>query len=172
MSSILNRGINTDPETLDPHKARSLQAADILREIGEGLVTYTATGELTPGVAASWDISDDGLTYTFRLRPDAKWSNGDSVVAEHFVFAVKRLRDPGTAAFYAAYLADVTGIEAQNDQTLVVALAQPTACRIAGQIVGLNRPPGTLPQHDRAPVRERPARLHPQCEAPGVNREP
>jgi ABC-type oligopeptide transport system substrate-binding subunit len=76
--SVLNRGISSDPESLDAHKARSLQAADVLRDLGEGLVSFTATGELTPGAAASWDVSEDGLTYTFHLRADAKWSNGDA----------------------------------------------------------------------------------------------
>ncbi len=141
-SSVLNRGIATDPETLDAHKARSLQSADVLREIGEGLVTFTATGELTPGAAESWAVSDDGLTYTFQLRETAKWSNGDSVIAEHFVFAAKRLRDPDTAAFYAAFLSDVTSIEADGEQTLVVTLAQPTP-----YLLNLLTHPATFPMH-------------------------
>jgi len=99
-SSVLNRGISSDPESLDAHKARSLQAADVLRDLGEGLVSFTATGEMTPGTAESWEISEDGLTYTFHIRSDAKWSNGDAVTASHFVFGVERLVDPGTAAFF------------------------------------------------------------------------
>jgi oligopeptide transport system substrate-binding protein len=141
-SSILNRGIATDPETLDAHKARSLQSADVLREIGEGLVTYTAKAELTPGVAESWIVSDDGLTYTFKLRENAKWSNGDSVIAEHFVFAVKRLRDPDTAAFYAAFLTDITNIVADGEQRLLITLAQPTPF-----LLGLLTHPATFPMH-------------------------
>ena len=76
-STVLHRAISTDPESLDIHKARSQQALDVLRDLGEGLVTNTATGELTPGVAESWEISSDGLRYTFHLRADAKWSNGE-----------------------------------------------------------------------------------------------
>jgi len=92
-TSVLNRGINAEPESLDAHKARSLQAADVLRDLGEGLVSFTATGELTAGAAESWEVSEDLLTYTFHIRPDARWSNGDKLTAEHFVFAVKRLVD-------------------------------------------------------------------------------
>ena len=109
-SSVLNRGISSDPESLDAHKARSLQAADVLRDLGEGLVSFSATGELTPGAAASWDVSEDGLTYTFHLRADAKWSNGDAVTADHFVFGVERLVDPATAAFYAQFVSEITAL--------------------------------------------------------------
>ena len=114
-SSVLNRGISSDPESLDAHKARSLQAADVLRDIGEGLVSFTATAELTAGAAESWDVSDDGLRYTFHLRPDAKWSNGDTVTAAHFVFALERLVDPKTAAFYAQFVSEITDLEAVDE---------------------------------------------------------
>lgn len=141
-SNVLHRGLATDPETLDGHKARSIQAADVLRDIGEGLIAYSATGELAPGVAESWDVSDDGLTYTFHLRNDAKWSNGDAVVAEQFVFSVNRLIDPETAAFYAQLLGDVTGLEAIDDVTLVVTLARPTP-----YLLSLLTHPATFPMH-------------------------
>lgn len=140
--NALNRAISTDPESLDIHKARSLQAADVLRDLGEGLVSHTATGELTPGVAESWEISDDGLLYTFKLRPDAKWSNGDAVTAGDFVFAVNRLQDPATGAFYAQYMSDVTRLEAVDDHTLLIHLAQPTP-----YLLSLLTHPATYPMH-------------------------
>jgi oligopeptide transport system substrate-binding protein len=141
-SSVLNRGIVVDPETLDAHKARTIQAADVLRDIGEGLVSYSATGELVPGVATQWAVSDDGLTYTFNLRVDARWSNGDPVIADHFVFAFKRLSDPETAAFYADLLGDISTLEAPDDQTLIVHLTRPTA-----YLVSLLTHPATFPMH-------------------------
>ncbi len=140
--SVLHRGTSTDPETLDAHKARSTQAADVLRDLGEGLVSYTATGELNPGVAERWEISDDGLRYTFNLRPNAKWSNGDIVVAEHFAFAFRRLVDPATAAFYAQFLGDVAAVEAPGSQTLVVTLKRPTP-----YLLSLLTHPATFPMH-------------------------
>jgi oligopeptide transport system substrate-binding protein len=141
-SSVLNRGISSDPETLDAHKARSLQAADVLRDLGEGLVSFTATGEMTAGTAVSWDISDDGLTYTFYLRPDAKWSNGDAVTAAHFVFSVKRLVNPDTGAFYAQFVSEITELEAVDDQTLIIRLARPTP-----YLLSLLAHPATFPMH-------------------------
>jgi ABC-type oligopeptide transport system substrate-binding subunit len=141
-SNALNRAISTDPESLDIHKARSLQALDVLRDLGEGLVSHTATGALTPGVAESWEVSDDGLLYTFRLRPDAKWSNGDTVTADDFVFAVDRLQDPATGAFYAQFMSDVTRLEAVDDHTLLIHLAQPTP-----YLLSLLTHPATFPIH-------------------------
>ncbi|KAB2703001.1 peptide ABC transporter substrate-binding protein, partial [Brucella intermedia] len=76
----------------------------LLRDLYEGLVTEDGKGELIPGVAQSWDISSDGLTYTFRLRDNAKWSNGDPVTAGDFQFTFRRLMDPKTAAGYASML--------------------------------------------------------------------
>ena len=66
-ASVLHRGLPADPESVDPQKARSTQAGDILRDIGEGLLGYSPTGEVVPGAAESWSISEDGLTYTCLL---------------------------------------------------------------------------------------------------------
>ena len=140
--NTLQRAVPTDPETLDQHKARSTQAAEILRDLGEGLVGYSADGELVPAAATSWGVSDDGLTYTFYLREDAKWSNGDPVVAAHFVAGVERLVDPETAAFYAQFVADISGIEAVDDLTLVMTLTQPTP-----YLLSLLTHPASFPIH-------------------------
>jgi ABC-type oligopeptide transport system substrate-binding subunit len=141
-ANTLQRAIPTDPETLDQHKARSTQAADILRDLAEGLVGYSAEGELVPAAATHWDVSDDGLTYTFHLRESAKWSNGDPVVAAHFVAGVERLVDPATAAFYAEFLSDISNIEAADEQTLVMTLTQPTP-----YLLSLLTHPATFPIH-------------------------
>ena len=104
---VLQRGLAADPESLDPHKSRSTEAGDVLRDLGEGLMGYSPEGELELRAAASYEVSDDGLLYTFRLRPDARWSNGATVTAEDFVFAFRRLVSPETAAFYAHSVTDV-----------------------------------------------------------------
>ena len=71
---IANMG---EPETLDPHKTSTVVEANILRNLFEGLVVQDPKGSVAPGVAESWGASPDGLTYTFHLRRNAKWSNGD-----------------------------------------------------------------------------------------------
>ena len=141
-TNVLNRGLVSDPETLDAHKARSLQSADVLRDLGEGLVTFTSTAEVAAGTAESWDVSEDGLNYTFHLRTEARWSNGDPVTAAHFVFGFERLVDPATAAFYAQFLSDISGIEAVDDQTLIITVNRPTPF-----LLSLLAHPATFPMH-------------------------
>lgn len=155
--NTLQRGLSSDPETLDQHKSRSTQAADVLRDLGEGLVGYSATGELVPAAAESWDVSDDGLVYTFHLREELRWSNGEPVTAGHFVAGMRRLVDPATAAFYAQMLtsienatgiiagelpASTLGVEAPDDRTLVLRLAQQTP-----YLLSLLSHPSTFPVH-------------------------
>ena len=155
--STLHRGLPSDPESVDPHKSRSVQAAEVLRDIGEGLLGYSATGELVGGVADEWSVSEDGLTYTFHLRDDARWSNGDTVTAEHFAFSFRRLVDPATAAFYAQMLGSIVnvqaivagekppselGVSAVDEQTLLITLSQPTP-----YLLSLLTYPSTFPVH-------------------------
>jgi oligopeptide transport system substrate-binding protein len=99
--SVLHRGLGAEPESLDIHKARSNQAGDVQRDLGEGLTGYAADGKLELAAAERVELSEDGLQYTFWLRPDGKWSNGDKVTAHDFVFGFRRLVNPATAAFYA-----------------------------------------------------------------------
>jgi len=156
----LHRGLSSDPESLDPHKARSVQAAEVLRDIGEGLMSYSAEGSLVGGVAESWSISDDGLTYTFKLRDVARWSNGDAVTAADFVFSLRRLVDPATAAFYGQAVAAIAnadeiiagelapaelGVTAADAHTLVMTLQQPTP-----YLLSLLTHPSTFPVNPAA----------------------
>ncbi len=105
--TVLYRGNGAEPESLDPHKSRTIQSADVLRDIGEGLLGYSPSGDLIPAAAEKWEVSEDGRQYDFWLRPEARWSNGESVTAEHFVYSFRRLVDPKTAAFYVQAFADV-----------------------------------------------------------------
>src|SRR5262245_34482246 len=81
----LRRGNGGDPGSLDPVLAEDLHAYNVLADLYEGLVVSTADGGVAPGVADSWTVSGDGRTWTFHLRPDARWSNGQPVRASHFV---------------------------------------------------------------------------------------
>lgn len=101
--TVFHRGAAGDPASLDAHKTSTVVESDILLDLFEGLVTYDAKANVVPGVAESWSISADGLTYTFKLR-DAKWSNGDPVTAGDFVYSFRRLLNPATGAKYANIL--------------------------------------------------------------------
>jgi oligopeptide transport system substrate-binding protein len=91
-------------KSLDPNLASSVEDADIIRSLIEGLYNEDANGGLVPAVALSYEESADLTTYTFKLRPEAKWSNGDPVVAGDFVYGWQRLVDPATASEYAWYM--------------------------------------------------------------------
>ena len=73
---VYNRGSAAEPETVDPHKTSTVYEAHVLRDLFEGLVMQDSKADLIPGAAESWTISDDGKTYTFKLRAGATWSDG------------------------------------------------------------------------------------------------
>lgn len=134
--------LGADPKTIDPALNDAVDGASVITNAFDGLTILNDKDVPVPGIAKSWKISDDQLTYTFTLR-DAKWSDGKPVKAQDFEYAWKRALDPKTATDYAYYLfylkngeafnggakgvtaADV-GVKATDDKTLVVTLAQPT----------------------------------------------
>lgn len=102
---VLHRGNLSEPKDLDPHIVTGVSEHNILAALLEGLVTENPESLApAPGVAESWIVSDDGLQYTFQLRPDAKWSNGDSVTAADFVFSYRRVLSAGLGSPYAYML--------------------------------------------------------------------
>ncbi|QIM62292.1 oligopeptide ABC transporter substrate-binding protein OppA [Pasteurellaceae bacterium Orientalotternb1] len=98
---VINNG--TEPTSLDPHKVEGIPEAVITRQLFEGLVVRDQKGNIQPGVAVSWESNDDFTQWTFKLR-EAKWSNGEPLMAEDFVYSWQRLADPKTASPYASYL--------------------------------------------------------------------
>lgn len=109
---VLKRGNYLEPESLDPHRARGAEAANILRDLFEGLTREARDGRLLPGAAQRWQVSPDGKVYTFTLRDDARWSNGERVTADHFVDGLRRSLAPETASPYGKSL---TIIENANE---------------------------------------------------------
>src|SRR5262245_43953579 len=79
---VLQRGFGSSPDTLDPHVNFGAREGWIQDDMYEGLVSYDTKGGFLPGAAEKWDVSDDGLTWTFHLREGLKWSNGDPLVAQ------------------------------------------------------------------------------------------
>jgi oligopeptide transport system substrate-binding protein len=137
---LLRRGIGGEPASLDPGRAGDTFSFEVIRDLYEGLATETPTGEVQPGVAASWSISPDGAIFTFTMRPTAKWSNGNRVRAQDFVNSWRRVVDPKHASPVADLLRPIShaaeiiagkepptelGVFAPNDETLVVHLKQP-----------------------------------------------
>jgi len=111
-TTVLRKGNGAEPETLDPHRAQSVGASNILRDLYEGLVSKAPNGDLEPGGASAWEISEDRTTYTFNLRKDAMWSNGEPVTAQDYAYGLRRVVAPATGSPYAQVLAPVVNASA------------------------------------------------------------
>nr|WP_272889045.1 ABC transporter substrate-binding protein [Duffyella gerundensis] len=103
------RHIKDEPASLDPAKAVGLPEIQVIRDLYEGLTNQNASGKVVPGVAESWQSSDN-KTWIFTLRKDARWSNGEPVTADDFVYSWQRLVDPKTSSPF-AWFAGLSGIE-------------------------------------------------------------
>ena len=89
-ANTLRYVLEAEPATLDPAKSTAIPESLAELQLFEGLTRLDAKDRPLPGVAARWEISADGLRYTFQLRPDARWSNGEALTAQDFVYAWRR----------------------------------------------------------------------------------
>ncbi|MGG1227130.1 oligopeptide ABC transporter substrate-binding protein OppA [Bacillus sp. PK3-037] len=139
--TTLNINIKTEPFSLHPGLANDSVSGGVIRQTFEGLTRINAEGEPEEGAASKIETSKDGKTYTFTIRDDAKWSNGDPVTAQDFEYAWKWVLDPNNESQYAYQLYYIKGAEAantgkgslddvavkaENDKTLKVELNNPT----------------------------------------------
>ncbi len=154
---VLRRGNGAEVQTLDPHKAEGIPAYNILRDLYEGLTIEAPDGKVIPGTAESWEVSEDGKTYVFHIRKNARWSNGDPVTAHDFVYGLRRSVDPATASKYSLILAPILnaedviagkqpvenlGVKALDDYTLEIRLKSSTP-----YLLGLLNHSSTYPVH-------------------------
>ena len=140
-ANVVTRNNVTEPQSLDPHQITGVPEINIVRDLLEGLVETDEKGDIIPAAAESWQ-SEDNQVWTFKLRSDAKWSNGEPLTAEDFVYSWRRLVDPQTASQYASYLQaakiknideildgkkapETLGVKAVDPQTLEVTLTAP-----------------------------------------------
>ena len=140
----LNIMLETEVQSLDPQVATDGTSFEVIADYTDGLMQMDADGAAVPAMAETYDISEDGKTYTFHLR-DAKWSNGEAVTAADFVFGWQRAVDPATASEYSYMLSDIgqvvnaaeiiagekpvtdLGVTAVDDKTLEVQLNVPVS---------------------------------------------
>ncbi len=154
---ILRKGNGSQPQTLDPHKAEGVPSSNILRDLFEGLTGEDRNGNVIPAGAESWEISDDGLHYTFHIRRHARWSDGSPVTAADFEYGFKRSLDPATGSKYTKILSpiknaeavaagtlplDALGVKATGEHTLEIELQTP-----APYFLGLLNHSSTYPMH-------------------------
>ncbi|WP_040212017.1 peptide ABC transporter substrate-binding protein [Clostridium polynesiense] len=139
---IIRHNLGAEPKTIDPALNSAVDGATVLQNAFEGLMRLDENDKPIAGVAEKWDVSPDGLEYTFKLRKDAKWSDGQQVKAQDFEYAWKRALNPDTAAEYASQLyyikngekynqkqakAEDLGIKVVDEYTLKVTLEYATA---------------------------------------------
>lgn len=128
--------------SFDPQVVEDVDGASVVRDLFEGLMNQSADGQLVPGVATGFEANEDNTVYTFTLRDDAKWSNGEQVTANDFVYAWKRAVDPELASPYQWFMelmsienagaiikreqpVDALGVKALDDLTFEVTLSAP-----------------------------------------------
>jgi len=111
--TVLRVGNMGEPASLDPHYVSGTWENRIVGDMFLGLTTEGPDGKTIPGAAESWTVSDDGLVYTFKIR-DHVWSDGTPVTADDFVYALRRILEPATAAEYASLLYTIKGAEDVN----------------------------------------------------------
>jgi oligopeptide transport system substrate-binding protein len=138
---VLSRTLDSAPPLLDPSLTTDVPTQVVMDDLFEGLTTLGPDGSVVPGVASSWDTSADGLTWTFHLRSEARWSNGSPLTAADFAYAWRRTVDPATRAEYAQALSPILhglevatgtrppsdlGVTAIDAHTLRIQLGAPT----------------------------------------------
>jgi oligopeptide transport system substrate-binding protein len=136
---ITINALQGEPDNLDPNRSSFATEAAVIRQVFEPLLNFDKDLKPVPAAASSFDVSQDGKTYTFHLRQGAKWSDGQPVTAKDFVYSYKRILDPDTAAEYASFFtdagivgaadynsgkgsADAVGVRAVDDNTLEIKL--------------------------------------------------
>ena len=145
MASDLNVMVETPVESLDPQIATDGTSFEVIADYTDGLMQMDADGKAVEALAESYDLSDDGTVYTFHIREDANWSNGEPVTAADFVFAWQRAVDPNVASEYSYMMSDIgqiknaaeiiagdmdkseLGVTAVDDKTLKVELNVPVS---------------------------------------------
>lgn len=136
---VLRIAVVTEPTSLDPITTNNIPSRVVFMQIHDGLVTYGQDLSIQPALAESWDISDDGTTYTFHIRPGVSFHNGDPLTSADAAYAITTSQDPSLQSQWLGILSGVADIQTPDDQTLVVQLEEPDASFL-DQIVYLGIP--------------------------------
>jgi oligopeptide transport system substrate-binding protein len=142
----LKRGLGGEPASLDPAAASDNFSTQVIQDLYEGLTSESSTGEVVPAVASSWTVDSTGTKYTFRIRPNARWSNGKTVRAEEFVTSWQRVLDPKQGSPVSSDLRLIVGASAIMSGELPPASLGVTAPSSDVLVVNLERPAPYFPQ--------------------------
>ncbi len=135
---ILRAGMQTDPVGLDPHKTQATSTRNMLENVYDTLVMFDSSMQIVPGLAESWETSEDALTWTFKLRDGVTFHDGSPLTASDVVFSLNRIKDPEIASPRSGDFEVVASAEAPDDTTLVVTLTEPFAPLLSKLAQSLN----------------------------------
>jgi oligopeptide transport system substrate-binding protein len=137
-AQTLERGNGPEPSTLDAHRCPEVACGNILRDLYEGLVAEDGGGHLTPGMAERWEVSGDGRLWTFHLRPNLRWSDGEALDAAQIVASFRRAFAPATAAPFAVHFGAIENVEAVQSGKLsadMIGVSAPDAHTVVFHVV-------------------------------------
>lgn len=135
-----------EPDTLDPHRYSLVPEQQILQDVFVGLTAMSADARIVPGIAERWEMSGDGLTWTFHLRPGLQWSDGAALTADDVVAGLRRAFDPKTAAALATFGYKIKGAQAVHQGKQPVDTLGAVALDSLTVAITLERPSLLLPQ--------------------------
>lgn len=141
-NNVFRYAIKTSPTTFDPAMVQDGDTIDVLQQMFEGLVQWSPDNKIMPCLAEKWDVSPNGLTYTFHLRPNVKFQDGNAVTASDVLYSMRRCLDPKLGSSVALnYLGDIqgakelnsgkttelSGVKVVNPQTVAITITKPKA---------------------------------------------
>ncbi len=124
---VASTAISSELDNIDPWLSAAADTKAVMRNVFEGLLWYDTTGNLTPSLAKSWQVSDDGLNYTFALREDVKFHNGDAFDAADVVYSIEALAGLSGSEPLSSRFSNVNSIEAIDQMTVKISLNEPDA---------------------------------------------
>ena len=131
-------GMQTDPVGLDPHITNATSTRNMLENVYDTLVMFDSSLQIVPGLAETWSVSEDGLTWTFDLRDGVTFHDGDALQASDVVFSINRIKDPAVASPRADDFAVVTQMTAPDADTVVITLSEPFSPLLSKLAASLN----------------------------------
>ena len=137
LPTIVRTNISSEPDSLDPWQSAATDTEAIFHNVFEGLFVYNAAGELEPGIAESYEVSEDGLTYTFKLRQNVTFHNGKQLTSADVLYTYENLAGMNGEKAASSKFETVESIEAVDDYTFVIKLSAPSASFLATNIVAI-----------------------------------
>ena len=135
--TIVRTSISSEPDSLDPWQSAATDTEAIFHNVFEGLFVYNEKGELEPGLAESYDVSEDGLTYTFHLRDNVTFHNGEPMTSADVLYTYENLAGMNGEKAASSKFDSVESINAVDDYTFEIKLTEPSASFLASNIVAV-----------------------------------